>query len=74
MLPRPRGVAMDDDDRSRKYSNTRENVLRIYRMHASRVTETGGANSLLIFYIITRSNGQKLEQLARFKTILSKVE
>lgn len=74
MLPYPRDVAMDDDARSRKYSDTRENVLRMYRINVSRVTETGNANFVLIFYITTRSNGQKLEQFTRFKTILSKVE
>ena len=73
-MPYPRDAAMDHDARSRKYSDTRENVLRMYRINVSRVTETGRANFVLIFYIITRSNGQKLEQFTRFKTILSKVE
>lgn len=41
--------AMDDDDR--KYSNTRENVLRIYRIRVSRVTETGGSNFFTYFLV-----------------------
>lgn len=49
---------MNDDAGSRKYSNTRENVLRIYRLNVSRVIETDSANFLFIFrIIISRSNG-----------------